>query len=341
MFFNPFCWGMKLDDLWESVRGLNRVNGYSGKLRPRNDLDEDDCCLRIYVTEKVPLLSLRADEIVPSSIEDIPTDVVAIGKLTIGTPSNIGRRDVVRPLVSGIGAGNWDITTGTLGRAVKKGSEEYLPSNAHVFTDGPEKEVSDEKRTVSPGKYDGGTLENYIGDYSWHDRIFPKSATSDCPVPNAIVKTFNYLAWLSGRRSRLTSYVSGVNNQDFAVIDIAEGIEYDVDRTYDFDLEGYAFTGRLFAGSDKVTIACKAKYQLDAGYYPVDGLPVHEARMGDTWRKSGRTTFDTKEKVRDDVARVTVNYGNFMAVQRDVVILNYMSAGGDSGSDMFFNLEAE
>lgn len=331
----------KIDKLAEPFFKYKNVVGYSGKLRPRNDLDKNNSCLRVYVTEKVPLSVLRTNEIIPSSIEDIPTDIFAIGRPTIGTPTNIGRRDIVRPLLSGVSVGNWSITAGTLGRAVKKGSKEYLPSNAHVFTDGSNKEVSGEDRIVQPGKYDNGTLENLIGHYVWHDRIFPISEQSDCTVPEAVVKSFNILAKLAGRRSRLSSYVSGINHQDFSVMEVLENIGYNVDRTYDFDLEGYAFALRLFAGSNKVTIGCKERYQREAGYIPVDGFPVHEVKIGDLLRKSGRTTFDTNGKVRDDGAIVAVNYGNFMALQRDVVLLDYMSAGGDSGSDMYFSLESE
>lgn len=329
---------MDIDKLAEPVLRLKNVVGYSGDLRPRNAILEDEKCLLVYVTEKVPLSTLRLDEIIPSTIEDIPTDIFAIGTPTIGEPTDLGRRDAVHPLVSGISVGNWSITAGTLGRAVKKGRQEYLPSNAHVLTDGANKTISKEKRIIQPGKHDGGRLRDLIGYYTWHDRIFSKEEPSDCPVSRTVITVFNYLSKHSGRRSRLKSYVEGDNHQDFAVAEPIDGIEYEVDRTYDFDLEGMAFALRLFAGSDKITIGCKAKYQLEAGYDPVDDLPIHDVNVGDVIRKSGRTTFDTNGEVIDDTARVMVTYGNFKAMQRDVVMLTYMSAGGDSGSDMYFEM---
>ena len=329
----------------DGIFGYKNVVGYTevlqSKIKESKVIFEDG--IRIYVSKKEPLPMLRPSEILPESIEDIPTFVEEIGRVDAGVAyaEMLNNRDRHRPLVAGISVGNAAISAGTLGRLVerKNGNKPvYAPSNAHVFTDVPDEYAPIEQLILQPGKYDkGNKIDDVIGFWAWHERVFPAGETSDCKTANAVMNGLNFISEKLGRRSRFTTFVAGQNYQDFAVATLTGDLAgtFILDKTYDFPLDNHGFGARLFAGSSQRTIACKAEYQLDAGYYPVDNFPIHEFKVGDKAVKSGRTTFGTEGIVQDINARVLVNYGNFSAPYSDVIILTNMSTGGDSGSDMY------
>ena len=90
-----------------------------------------------------------------------------------------------------------------------------------------------------------------------------------------------------------------------------DGIDYEL-CTYDFDPVdlGLGMIGFNFAGSNAFSIVCKVKYQLDAGYRPLD-VDTAIAERYETVRKSGRTTGDTTGNIFEVNAVAQVNYGNF------------------------------
>ena len=329
----------------DGIFGFKNVVGYSGdyQAKMKGGKVVTDEAIRIYVAKKEPLELLRPSEIIPESLEDIPTDIEEIGRIDAGYSSlEISNRDRHRPLMSGLSVGNIEITAGTIGRLVEKRSGNmpvFAPSNAHVFVDIPDEYAPTRNEIIQPGKFDGGNIvDDTIGYWSWHDRIFPMGEESNCSVANTVMNSLNYISSKLGRRSRFTTYVVGDNHQDFAIAQLTQEATdtFILDRTYDFSLDNHAFGARLFAGSPQRTIACKAQYQLDSGYYPVDNFPVHEFKVGDRGMKSGRTTFGTEGKVTDTNGVILVNYGNFSAQFKDVIMFERMSDGGDSGSDIYY-----
>jgi hypothetical protein len=197
---------------------------------------------------------------------------------------------------------------------------------------------------VQPGKYDGGVLENKIGQYAWHFPLASDAPTipSTCPVAKVVLSALNTAYTAVGRKTRFTTYVKMDNNSkqlslntlDYAVAKLDSDIETEL-KTFDFEvINKYKLVGKLFAGSDDATIAFKVKYQIANGYTPYK-VEIAEAMLGDTIRKSGRTTGDTTGTVTDTSAIMKVSYGNFNALFDDVLILSPMSAGGDSGSTMW------
>ncbi|RLJ08608.1 MAG: hypothetical protein DRP12_00135 [Candidatus Aenigmatarchaeota archaeon] len=64
------------------------------------------------------------------------------------------------------------------------------------------------------------------------------------------------------------------------------------------------------------------------------GIPVGmaEVAVNEVLIKSGRTTGVTSGKVLDVNASITVDYGTFTAVLKDLIITEKMAEGGDSGS---------
>lgn len=330
-----------VSNLASQVVGYKNVIGFSNFLQPRETdgvLDHKDEVIRVYVQKKERLEDLYDSWVLPSAIEDIPIDVVNINEVFAFAPAigNDGRRDKVRPLMSGISVGHVGITAGTLGVPAEKDGVIYDCSNAHVLTPDPSKTAFIDQRILQPGKYDDNVIaDKTVGRYYWHERIFPEGEGSACPVARSVVWTLNTASKILGRRSRFNTYVYGENYQDFAVYLRSEGIAFDITKTWDFDLTDYLLRARVFAGSSTRTIFCKLKYQLQAGYEPVVPYLSQDLQEGDVVRKSGRTTGDTQGSVFDSSATIRVNYGNFVAVIKDTVIASDMSAGGDSGSDIW------
>ncbi len=294
----------------------------------------DQECIKIYVTDKVDITSLNERDIIPSEIDGICTDVVVIGEIKALRLNNH------RPIMAGISIGNKAITAGTPTWMFKKGSREYLGSNAHVFVDDPSKSTSIEKRILQRGSHDGGKVpDEIIGEYVWHDQIYPVGdVESECVVGRGILSILNAGYSVFGRRTRFRSYVPHVNYQDFALARLNDGIEFDL-RTFDFDvIDEYDYTGIVYAGSPSVSILCKAEYQLATGYTPI-GVDVTTLEVGDVVRKSGRTSGDTEGTVVDAAASVKVNYGDFFAVVSDSILCTKFVDGGDSGSSAWKQIE--
>jgi hypothetical protein len=328
------------------VKYTNAI-GYSNKLMPKEKdgkLDYNQEVIRIYVPKKIKLKNLPDRMVLPMAIDDIPIDVFEIGYPVAGGPipraKSDNRRNVVRPLVSGISVGNYAISAGTLGEPATKDGEIYDMSNAHVLCDDPSKDWSNETRIVQPGKHDGGNVPYHIvGHYHWHEKIYPEhNNPSGCNVAKTYVNVGNFFSNLFGRRSRFNTVVFDKNHADQAAYKRVDGIDFDITRTFDFDISDYDLVSRVFAGSNVASIHCKTKYQVNAGYIPV--VPYkNEPVEGFPLRKSGRTTMDTENNIIDNNGSIRVNYGNFTAFFDDIVLTLKMVEGGDSGSDSWQKIE--
>ena len=298
-------------------------------------------CVRIYVSKKLPRSHLLDEEVIPLTIEDIPTDVVEKG-----VPKALGldKTDLFRPVIMGVSVGNKAITAGTIGALFKKGGEIYVGSNAHVLTPNPSKppEKVRPREILQPGPYHirekGWNVNDpkfVVGRYVWHERIKPVYEPSNCGVASLLAKTYNSLAKLFGRRTRLVSLVEEYNVIDFSVYEPIEEHRYEYP---DIDVEGAKFIGLLFAGSKYLGIVCKEKYIREAGYEVVD----HESYEPKLFDKVYGTSFwcHYETVVEDDSAEVEVSYGDFTARFRDVIFLRNEPAGtirgGWSGSAWWF-----
>ena len=328
----------------EEHKFLNYPNvvGFSDKLRKKESegvtLDVDS--IKIYVQKKVPVRDLPEDAVIPKEINGIPTDIVEIGEVVaLGTNP---QREKIRPLVAGTSVGNRTITAGTIGWWFQKYGKTYLGSNAHVLSESPKNDpFTGVRDVVQPGRADGGLVpDDKIGIYEWHQKIYPLAGvTPGCPVTRGIEKLLNGIYSVAGRQSRFRAYTAGLNYHDFAIASVGSdeggpGVPPDPLTTYHFDVIGlYDYAGLVFAGSDRYSFVCKAQYQVDAGYTPVD-VNTTTVDIGDTLRKSGRTSGDTQEVVVDDSMSITVAYGGgaWKALVQDCIMLNHFVDGGDSGS---------
>lgn len=252
------------------------------------------------VERKVPLSSLLSHEILPESVDGIPTDVVPTGRIRVFEPP-AGR---FWPAPGGISVGHFEITAGTLGCLVRKNGKLYMLSNNHVLANSNDASAGD--AILQPGPYDGGkNPEDMIAELSEFVPISYTDAESQCPIANGVAEVCNLLASLTGSNSRLQAVTvqSAPNLVDAAI-------------------------ARILKPED-------VKDEI-LGIGSVTGTA--EGKLGMAVRKSGRTTGFTTGEIQQIDVTVNVSYGGGRVAQfRDQLLAGPMSQGGDSGSAVLDN----
>lgn len=136
----------------------------------------------VFVSEKVPADQLAPQDLVPTEIGGVLTDVVAAGLIkplqSFGsnfTPPTVDPIQKVRPLQPGCSIGHYLVSAGTLGCIVRdrQTSRPLLLSNNHILansSNGSDGRCRPGDPILQPGTYDGGlyprdiiaSLERYI-----------------------------------------------------------------------------------------------------------------------------------------------------------------------------------
>jgi hypothetical protein len=243
----------------------------------------------------------------------------------------------VRP---GVSVGLWGWGTGTLSGVFRDGrGNVYLASNAHVFVKDPTLcpyEVRD-PGIIQPGVHDGGTLDDVIARYVWHQPIVTiKKPVSCCKVSRWISRVLNRISELLGRRTRFVPQQVPVNFVDFAVAKPV--VEFDTVPVGLENLPSYDFIGIGFAGSEVVSAVINVYNIMKLGFEPVGFKPV-PVKRGDGVVKTGRTTGVTAGVVLSPSVVLTVNLGNDVAVFVDVILTTKILEPGDSGSPVFLFMQ--
>ena len=115
-------------------------------------------CVRVYVSSKEDMRSLKRRDIVPYSVGTVETDVIEIGKIKAFV-----YKERMRPTHCGISIGHIKVSAGTLGCLVRDSitQELLILSNNHVLANSNKGKVEDD--ILQPGTYDGGTASDLIG----------------------------------------------------------------------------------------------------------------------------------------------------------------------------------
>jgi hypothetical protein len=123
-----------------------------------------ELAVRVYVRAKLPKHALTRPETIPSSVNNLPTDVIVVGDL----------RAFARPTRCGVSIGHFAYTAGTLGCVVTKADEPgktFILSNNHVLANSNTCSVGDD--ILEPGPLDGGVRTSPIARLSqWEPLIF-------------------------------------------------------------------------------------------------------------------------------------------------------------------------
>jgi hypothetical protein len=243
----------------------------------------------------------------------------------------------VRP---GVSVGLWGWGTGTLSGVFRDGrGNVYFASNAHVFVKDPTScpyEVRD-PGIIQPGVHDGGTLNDVIARYAWHQPIVTiKKPVSCCKVSRFVAGVLNVLSSVLGRRTRFVPQQVPVNFVDFAVAKSV--VEFDIVPVGLENLPSYDFIGIGFAGGEVVSAVINVYNIMKFGFEPVGFKPV-PVKRGDGVVKTGRTTGVTSGVVLSPSVVLTVNLDNDIAVFVDVILTTKILEPGDSGSPVFLFMQ--
>ena len=258
----------------------------------------DKLSVVVSVKEKVKQDDLLPDDIVPKTLNAVPTDVIEVGSfVAYPTPT-----DKWRPAPGGVSIGHEDITAGTLGCFVEKDGEIFILSNNHVLANSNDATIGDS--ILQPGPYDGGRNTDQIAVL--HDYLPIQfegvDLPPDCEVASEAVKFLNFCARLMGSKVRVKAYRprEGPNVIDAA---IAKPLSI-TDVTSEINGIGRPTGSRAPALGDHIT-------------------------------KSGRTTGVSSGTIDQVDVTVTVQYGTLkLAIFEDQFISTIDSGGGDSGSSI-------
>lgn len=251
--------------------------------------------LVVGVRQKLPLPQLAKEDVVPSEIKGLITDIIEVGEIKLLNEND--RTKKWRPAPGGVSIGHYQITAGTLGRIVRKGGVQFILSNNHVLANVNQAKIGDP--ILQPGKYDGGMLENdelaKLHDFIKIEMI----GLSQCPISKTIVNVCNFIALLFGRKTRLTALTGLEGN----LVDCAIAKPNNARDVLDTILE-------------------------------VDGITSEvEPEVGMTVKKSGRTSGLTHGEITQVNVSANVNMGNGrFALFEDQFAMVPISEPGDSGS---------
>jgi len=248
----------------------------------------------VSVIKKLPPEALAMDEIIPRVVGTIPTDIIETGVIrALQAPT-----DRWRPAPGGVSIGHYNITAGTLGCLVTRGSELFILSNNHVLANSNAAAIGDS--ILQPGNYDGGTEADRIATLEAFVPIQFETSPPTCLVVSDLVFFLNVLARLVGSRHRISGYRAAAE---------ANLVDAAVARPLSADLvERRILNIGIPRGS-------------------------RDATLGTAIRKSGRTTGFTTGEIQQIDASVRVSYGNSgTALFQDQFVAGAMSQGGDSGS---------
>ncbi len=263
----------------------------------KNEQTTSDLAIVCSVTKKMAAAQLAASDIVPKTIDGIPTDVVETGKIR-ALQSHTARH---RPAPGGVSIGHRDITAGTLGCLVRKGGQTMILSNNHVLANSNDAQPGD--RILQPGPIDGGRFPaDHIANLEDFVRIefLQPEPPSRCSTARGVIAFLNWIckAIASQTRYKIVSIQQSENLVDAA---IAHPLN-DADVVDDI-----------------------------LGIGPIQG--VGDVDLGAAVKKSGRTTEITTGQILQVDVTVDVDYGAGRTARFvDQLLAGPMSQGGDSGS---------
>ena len=257
----------------------------------------EELALICSVETKQSKKSLTVKELIPATIQNIPTDVYPTGIIhALQDPT--GR---FRPAPGGVSIGHKDITAGTLGCLVKKNNKVFILSNNHVLANSNNADIGDP--ILQPGPYDGGQFpQDRIAQLSEFVPIEFEGGSGPglCSCGSTAAAILNLLAALIGSKTRLqpTRIRATENLVECA---IAEPLNPD-------DVKNEILKIGTISGTA-------------------------EGTLGMSIKKSGRTTGLTTGTILQIDVTVKVSYGsNKVATFVDQLMAGNMSQGGDSGS---------
>ncbi len=281
----------------ETILAKPNVVGVGTAYKVIGGVTSDELCIMAMVSKKIPKAGLAPDAMVPSRLEGVGTDVLQVGVLQ----TQSGRLERRRPLVGGISIGHYKVTAGTLGGVVRdrESGERFILSNNHVLANSNDAQTGDP--ILQPGTADGGRAdEDTVARLEKFRPIRFTVGPATCGVAKGFEKFGNAMAALFGSKHKV--------------------------KTYFNDPEALNIVDAALARPDSDEIV--SDEILDIGI--LSGIT--SAQLGQSVRKSGRTTGYTMGKIIILDATVDIQYGERVARYERQIVTDGMSSPGDSGS---------
>ena len=323
------------------------VVGLGVGFKNRLGADDGDGSVVVLVQRKKPLEALRDEDIIPSEVDGVPTDVVEIGTLRAQRSPRERFRPVIQP---GASIAHFRVGAGTLGAVLRRrgSGETVLLSNNHVLANSNDAQAGD--AILQPGPLDGGrrpadtvaTLAefrslSYLEDATAPDPTpqpptpapptapdNPPPSDSGCDIVEAAVAAANVLAQAAGSTKRVQSVGEDAGAQ-------SAGTTGGPSSTINAQA----------ANAENLMDVALATPQDPAMFSPeilqIGGIQgIKAPKLGMTVAKMGRTTGYTEGKITLLDATVNVQYDTMDGLKTarfvDQVITSGMSSNGDSGS---------
>ena len=252
----------------------------------------------ILVRQKMPLVGLDPQAVVPREVDGIRTDVIEVGDVR----AQQARTDRWRPAPGGVSIGHYKITAGTFGCVVRDRSsgDRLILSNNHVLANSNDASPGDP--ILQPGAADGG--QDGPDTIARLERFCPIQFNTEppsCGTAQAVADFLNALAGVIGSGHRLEAIRA--NPQASNNVDAAVARPLDQRDILDEILEIGVVSGTL------------------------------PASLGMQVRKSGRTTGLTSGDITVLDATISVSYGTGRtATFENQIVTAPISEGGNSGS---------
>lgn len=277
----------------------------------------------VLVEKKLKKELLTDQDLVPSTVDGVPTDVIEVGKIKAQF------RAKHRPVVPGTSVGHKSVTAGTLGLLVKKGGHTYILSNNHVLANANNAQLGDE--IVQPGRADGGRLERDLVAHLSH--FVPIDFNGDNVVDAALAKLDGDLEPPKVEEppppekeerdtlERVVNFLKRLLSLRWVLKLLGWDDDDDIERVEKKVV-------------DRVVVGSGDNQPL--GMATPITKRVEPADVGEKVQKSGRTTGYTQGEIIGTNAVVNVSYGSAGTARFvNQILTNNMSAGGDSGSAVF------
>ena len=279
------------------IQLLDRANVVAAGVGYKITGDQKTSTLSIVcsVSKKVAASQLSSTDLVPATLDGMPTDVIETGVIrALQSPT-----EKYRPAPGGVSIGHREITAGTLGCLVKKEGRSVILSNNHVLANSNAAEIGDP--ILQPGPYDGGRYpEDHIADLEQFVPINIIGTPSDCPTATGIASFLNSIARLLGSSVQLQAIDQQATEN---LVDAAIARPLNPEDVKDEILQIGTIQGAI------------------------------EGELGMAIKKSGRTTGLTTGEIQQVDVTVNVQYGEGKIARfTDQLMGGAMSQGGDSGS---------
>ncbi len=204
----------------EALLGYPNVVSLGIGFKYTNGQKTSELSIIVGVRRKLSPFFLKKEELIPTTVNGIKTDVVQVKDLSLLPPHQVGRTERIRPPKPGFSIGNVAITAGTFGCVVHRAGEAFILSNAHVLCTDPTADMQLTRQIVQPGPFDGGkSPEDLIGNLEYHVPIFPLYEMSSCGVSSRISGGLTWGAKKLRRQSRFIALAQSpmVNYVDAAI----------------------------------------------------------------------------------------------------------------------------